>query len=356
MNKNIKIVLISSSLLLTSCLGTSLKESKDETPQNGGDQASEGPWNSFDKNIFVGFEDTSNNGHIYELYFDNSAILGSALSVVNNSSITVGGRLRSLSMKNDGNIIVGGSGEVNPPIYAKDLSLVGSHSPTGASDPETNSHTICTLPNGNYIVAEDTSSTGNAVNEYDSSDNFVRSVYTTVKGSNGTITQCVGVDNETVVWVETGAWGFTNSNLARVKLVNDSWSVEQVMDSESFDPGNGTNFWNLTVHSDGNVYFTPADRDGAKFNQLLRCPLNDISTTSCSAVGNPIPGVGSGNYLSWVRGIVQIPGSNDMLVFISQEVYHYNYSSGAYTSVLDFTSVFPSIDVVRSVILAPKST
>ena len=72
-------------------------------------------------------------------------------------------------------------------------------------------------------------------------------------------------------------------------------------------------------------------------------------------MGNPIPGVGSGNYLSWVRGIVQIPGSNDMLVFISQEVYHYNYSTGAYTSVMDLTSVLPSIDVVRSVILAPKS-
>lgn len=351
----VKSVLIILSISLSSCLGSKVDKEPSQAAQEQ-DQSNAGSWNSFEKNIFVALEDTSSNSYVYELSFDNSAVLGSAISVVNNASVSVAGNIRSLSMKNDGNIIVGGTGETNPPVYTNNLNLTSSHSPTGAADPEVNSHTLCTLPNGNYVVAEEATTTGNAVNEYDKDDNFVRSVYTTVKGTHGAITECYGVDNETIVWVETGTWGFTSSNLARAKLVNDSWTIDQVMDSETFDPGNGTNFWNLTVHSDGNVYFTPSDRDGTKFNQLLRCPVDDISVGSCSAVGNPIPGVGSGNYLSWVRGIVQIPGSSDMLVFISQEVYHYDYSTGVYTSVLDFTSVFPSIDVVRSVILAPKST
>jgi hypothetical protein len=311
-------------------------------------------WPVFDNNIYVSLQDTSLNDYLYQFEFDTSAALGSALSIVDSSLVTVNGNIRGIAMDINGQIIAGGSSEMSPPIYSKDYVLQKNLSPTGAIDPEVNSHAICSFPNGNYIIAEEADVTGNIANEYDQDDNFVRTVYSTVLGDHGAIGECYAPNNSTLILVEVEAWALTESNMIKMQLVGNSWTIDQQINSETLFPATDSNYWAFAYHNDGNVYFAPFRRDGARSKKLLRCPLNDISTGSCSSIGDDIPGEGAGNYLTWVRGIAQIPGSNDLIVFLSQEVYHYNYSTGAYTSIMDLTATVPAIDVIRSVILAPK--
>jgi hypothetical protein len=313
----------------------------------------ENGWKDFDYNIYIGVQDLSLDDFIIQLNYNTALSPATALTYIDHAEITVDGNLRILSMDKDGNILAGGSAEVTPPLYDKNYSLIKTTAPTGEIDPIRDSHAICALPNGNYIIAEGADNTGNIVNEYDQDDNFVREVYTTVKGDHGSITQCYALDNETLIWIETGTWNWTNSNLMRMKLIGNNWSPEQTLDSATLGLSAGSNFWNFGIHSDGHVYFSPGRRDGGRFNKLLKCPIDNFSSSACSQFGDDIPISGS-NYLTWGRGVVQIPGSNDMLVFISQEVFHLNYNTGVYTSILDLTTVFASLDVVRSVILAPK--
>jgi hypothetical protein len=249
---------------------------------------------------------------------------------------------------------MGGTAEVTPPIYDKDYSLLGSHSPTGALSPEVNTHSICALPNVHYILSEENDATGNIVNEYDENDNFVRTVYTTVLGNHSAISECYAPDNNTIIMVEIEAWAITESNLLRMSLVSGAWSISHSLNSNTFDPGNQTNFWSLVYHSDGFIYFPSFKRNAPRFAKMLKCPVDNISMASCFAVGDDIPGAGTGGYLTWARGGVQIPGSDDMIIFLSQEVLHYNYATGAYTSVMDLSAMITGIDVVRTVILAPK--
>jgi hypothetical protein len=310
-------------------------------------------WPLFEYNIFIGLQDTSLNDLIYQLNFENSASLSTALSIVDSFQVNVA-NLKSISMNKDGNILMGGGTETTPPVYSTDYQLIGNLSPIGATQPETNSHTICALPNGNYIIAEESTATANIVNEYDSEDNFVRTVYSTVLGNHSAITQCYAPDNKTLIMVESEAWALTESNLLRMSLSEDLWEVEYKLNSEVWDAGNDSNFWSFIYHTDGFVYFPSFKRNGTRFNKMLKCPNNEFTTSACSIVGDAIPNAGTGGYLTWARGGIQIPGSNDMLVFLSQEVLHYNYTTGTYTSIMDLTATVTNIDVVRTVILAPK--
>lgn len=329
---------------------TDKNQTNSGSPVNSGNSS----WNTFDYNIYVGLQDTSLDNFLYQFSFNNASPLSTALTIVDSSPIVVGGNIRSISMNNDGNIIMGGTAELSPPIYDKDYALLGSHAPTGAVDPEVNTHSLCALPNGHYILSEDGDATGNIANEYDENDNFVRNVYTTVLGNHGAISECYAPDNNTIIMVEVEAWNLAESNLLRLTLVGNTWGVTHTLNSNTFDPGNQTNFWSIIYHTDGFIYFPSFKRNAPRFAKMVKCPVDNISMARCSAVGDDIPGAGTGGYLTWARGGVQIPGSDDMIVFLSQEVLHYNYATGAYTSLMDLSATVTAIDVVRTVILAPK--
>ena len=278
------------------------------------------------------------------------------MTVVNGAEVSVTGDVRTMSLMTDGKMLIGGTGGTTLPIYSSSLTTSGSIDvSSGGGSAIANSHASCSLPNGNLIVAEEAVAVGNLLNEYDSSGTFLRTVYTGVLTDHGAISQCVAVSNTQLVFIEAKAWALTDNYLISSVFSGGSWSTSQSIQMTTYDPGNGTNLWGFVVHTDGNIYMPTFRRSGASIKKMIKCPLTNISNGSCVAVGDDIPNSGSAS-TTWARAIVQLPDSNDMLLFLSKEVYHYNYATGVYTQVLDLATDLTgvTIDTVRAAIQAPK--
>lgn len=350
----IKFLAIVSLFVLSGCFGTDLA-STISSDSGGGDSGETTSWpDTSDHNVFVALQDTGLEDFIYEFNYDTGQAIATALSVseFKNVNTDITGHVRGFSADINGSLIAGGTGNTNKVSFDKTITQTADQDLSATT--LSNIHGICALPNGNVIIGEEVNATGNQVTEVDSLGAKVADVYSTTLGDHGALTDCFAPSNDTIFMIETAAWTIADSILLKMKKSGGSWSVDQSIQMSVYAGATNSSLWSLVVHPNGNLYAPPFRRDGTRLKKMIRCSITDISGVGCTSFGDDIPDSAGGGAATWVRGVVKIPGDDNLLVFLSQKIYHFNITTGTYTLALDLTGVLGTIDTVRGVATAPK--
>lgn len=310
---------------------------------------------NFTSRIFLGVQGQAGS-YVFRLGYAPSAA-GAGVAERDGDPLVVpdvGSGLRSFSEAPDGRLLVGGGWTQQVPIVASDgKSIVGqlSFDSTGAAPEDTpqNTHGLCPRQGtGSLIVGEFGSGAGNAVSEYALTGDvasYQRSVFRTVLAG-GTLARCQAEGGE--IWLsEIDAQSDTQGDVVYHKLLaSNVWAESGRFDSTLFDQlhgGSGTLIYAFVRHSSDAIYLFPLYRFGARFKELIRCPLN-LDTTLCAAAGPLPPDLSASiNGADAILAAQQLPGSEEVLFSSNRALYHYDLAGQQYTELYDLRAGFADL-------------
>lgn len=236
------------------------------------------------------------------------------------------------------------------------LKLSGSLSLSHAADPTRaieNSHALCFLPGGNFLVADGSNADNNHFNEYDPAGNLVRGVLTSKLAlGKGTVISCCISRSDLELFAHESAIDAYDGRLLRLTRPDPGagWTKTDTVAVADLATKLGTNAprtWAFALdQKNDQVYIAPYDPWTTAINQLIRCPAKGFSAASCVIVGEMLPGAKTQGG-SVIKSLVQIPGTDDLLALNhgtgsapeSYKLYRFNATQGTWTALFDLKQI-----------------
>jgi hypothetical protein len=284
-------------------------------------------------------------GNVYQFHLDLTAPIETSVTYVQGSAnLSVADSLRSLFQLQNGDMLSGAYNLTSADEINLNTGVIGNINLSGGgANAITGVHAGCGLPNGDIIAGDENVANGpNNVNEYDSTGEFVRTVY---QPSGGTLhpgmISCVALSSTRFFMVVGQTYTAELSSGLDMTLVDGNWTISHTMDQTALDTRLGTSgssLWMMALGQDGNVYYPPFSRPNGTIQNMIQCPESDITQTNCVLVGDIIPEslLNGSDDSTGVYGLVPIPGTEELLMSTFSNLYRYNITTGHYTLVYTY--------------------
>jgi hypothetical protein len=236
------------------------------------------------------------------------------------------------------------------------LKLSGSLSLSHAADSTRaieNTHALCFLPGGNFLVADGSNADDNHFNEYDPAGNLVRGVLTSkLANGKGTVISCCISRSDLEVYAHESEIDAFDGRMLRLTrpLTSSGWTVTDIVAVADVATKLGIDAprtWAFALdQKNDQVYIAPYNPSTTVINRLIRCPAKGFSAASCVIVGDVIPGAKTQGG-SVIKSLVQIPGTDDLLALNhgtgsdpeSYKLYRFDAKQGTWTALFDLKQI-----------------
>lgn len=215
-------------------------------------------------------------------------------------------------------------------------------------------HALCVLPGGNLVVAAGTNYVVNYLNEYTPAGQLIRLVRTSTLHTDGSarvISCCISRSDLELYAHETVINARDGQLLRLVRAHADAdWTVAdsvRTLEVAARLGFTGVATWTFALDQKNElIYIAPYGPSASSMNQLIRCPARSFDVSSCTGVGEMVPGATTSGG-SIIKSLVQIPGTDDLLALnhggstvpAARKLYRFNSASGSWTMLFDLAQI-----------------